>query len=192
MRSLFLNPQSGAGPSISSSVVLCSFVLLVCIVMLVLVFYLCPSSVCVVPTFSGIVLFPLLYSVLPFFSLMHWLFSLFNFVIPSKCLKHFIYAASKLCSSLFFSTQAVFNRRKSHWYPVGTRLKWRYTVSLNTVTRRRKCRLCPDSNSDLPVHSQWLYWRSCRLVIYYWDRFQDLFDVWINSVPLPGEWESWW
>ena len=36
MRSLFLNPQSGAGPSISSSVVLCSFVLLVCIVMLVL------------------------------------------------------------------------------------------------------------------------------------------------------------
>ena len=61
MPSLFLNPQSGAGPSISSSVVLCSFVLLVCIVMLVLVFYLCPSSVRVVATFSGIVLFSLLY-----------------------------------------------------------------------------------------------------------------------------------
>ena len=67
VRSLFLNPQSGVGPSISSSVVLCTFVLLVCIVMLVLVFYLCPSSVRVVATFSGIVLFPLLYSVLPFF-----------------------------------------------------------------------------------------------------------------------------
>ena len=58
VRSLFLNPQSGAGPSISSSVVLCSFVLLVCIVMLVLIFYLCPSSVLVhvVATFSGILL----------------------------------------------------------------------------------------------------------------------------------------
>jgi len=34
--------------------------------MLVLVFYLCPSSVRVVATFSGTVLFPLLCSVLPF------------------------------------------------------------------------------------------------------------------------------
>ena len=67
MRPLCLNPQSGVGPSISSSVVLCSFVLLVCIVMLVLVFYLCPSSVRVVATFSGIVLFSSLYFVLPFF-----------------------------------------------------------------------------------------------------------------------------
>jgi len=58
VRSLFLNPQSGAGPSISSSVVLCSFVLSVCIVMLVLVFYLCPSSVRVAATFSGVVSFP--------------------------------------------------------------------------------------------------------------------------------------
>jgi hypothetical protein len=36
------------------------------IVMLVLVFYLCPSSVRVVATFPGTVLFILLYSVLPF------------------------------------------------------------------------------------------------------------------------------
>ena len=64
---LFLDPQNEVGPSISSSVVLCSFILLVYTVMLVLVFYLCPSSVRVVATFSGIVLFPLLYSVLPFF-----------------------------------------------------------------------------------------------------------------------------
>jgi hypothetical protein len=35
---------------------------------LVLVFYLCPSSVRVVATFSGTVLFLLLCSVLPFFS----------------------------------------------------------------------------------------------------------------------------
>jgi len=41
--------------------------LLVYIVTLVLVFCLCPSSVCVVATFPGTVLFPLLYSVLPFF-----------------------------------------------------------------------------------------------------------------------------
>ena len=67
VRSLFLNPQSGVGPSISSSVIVCSFVLLVCIVVLVLVFYLCPSSLHVVATFPGIVLFLLLYSVLPFF-----------------------------------------------------------------------------------------------------------------------------
>jgi ABC-type xylose transport system permease subunit len=52
---LFLDPQNEFGPSISSSVVLCSVVLLVCIVALVLVFYLCPSSVRVVTTFPGTV-----------------------------------------------------------------------------------------------------------------------------------------
>ena len=95
---LFLNPQDKVGPSISSSVVLCSFVLLVNIVVLVLVVCLCPSSVRVVTTFPGTVLFPLLCSV-------HWFFSLSSFVIPSKCLKNFVCAASKRCSSLFFSTQ---------------------------------------------------------------------------------------
>ena len=63
---LFLNPQDEVGISISSSVVLCSFVLLVDIVVFVLVFYLCPSSVRVVATFPGTVLFPLLCYVLPF------------------------------------------------------------------------------------------------------------------------------
>ena len=38
---LFLDPQNEVGPSISSSVVLCSFVLLVYILVLVLVFCLC-------------------------------------------------------------------------------------------------------------------------------------------------------
>ena len=42
----------------------------------------------------------------PVFSLIHWFSSLSNFVIPSKCRKNFICAASKRCSSLFFSTQA--------------------------------------------------------------------------------------
>ena len=44
----------------------------------------------------------------PVFSLKHWFFSLStsSFVIRSKCLKNFICAASKRCSSLFFSTQA--------------------------------------------------------------------------------------
>ena len=55
---LFLDPQDEVGPSISSSVVLCSFVLLVDVVVLVLVFYLCPSTVRVVATFPGTVLFP--------------------------------------------------------------------------------------------------------------------------------------
>ena len=64
---LFLDPQNETGPSISSSVVLCSFVLLVYIVVFVQLSCLCPSSVCVVATFSGTVLFPLLYSLLPFF-----------------------------------------------------------------------------------------------------------------------------
>jgi len=53
---LFLDPQDEVGPSISSSVVLCSFVLLVYILVLVLVVSLCPSSVRVVATFSGTVL----------------------------------------------------------------------------------------------------------------------------------------
>ena len=65
---LFLDPQDEVGPSISSSVVLCSFVLLVYNVVLVLVVCLCPSSVRVVATFSGTVLFPLLCSVLQFFA----------------------------------------------------------------------------------------------------------------------------
>ena len=64
---LFLVPQNEVGPSISSSVFLCSFVLLVYIAMFVLVFYLCPPSVLVVATFSSTVLFPLLCPVLPFF-----------------------------------------------------------------------------------------------------------------------------
>ena len=61
---LFLDPQDEVGSSISSSVVLCSFVLLVYIIVLVLVVGLCPSSVRVVAT----VLFPLLCSALPFFA----------------------------------------------------------------------------------------------------------------------------
>ena len=39
----------------------------------------------------------------PVFSLIHWFFSLSIFVIPSKCLKNFICAASKRRSSLFLS-----------------------------------------------------------------------------------------
>jgi hypothetical protein len=61
---LFLGPQNEVGPSISSSVALCSFILLVYIVVLALVVYLCPSSARVVATFSGTILFPLLCSVL--------------------------------------------------------------------------------------------------------------------------------
>jgi len=97
---LFLDPEDEVGPSISSSVDLCSFVLLVYILVLVLVVCLCPSSVHVVATFSGTVLFLLLCSVLPFFCLIHWFFSLYSFVIPSKCLKNVICVASKRCSSL--------------------------------------------------------------------------------------------
>ena len=66
--SLFLDHQDEVGPSISSSVVLCFFVLLVYTVVLVLVVCLCPSSVHVVATFPGTVLFPLLCSVLQFFA----------------------------------------------------------------------------------------------------------------------------
>jgi len=60
-------PQNEVGPSISSSVVQCPFVYLVCISVPVLAVSLCPSSVRVVATFSVTVLFPLLCSVLPFF-----------------------------------------------------------------------------------------------------------------------------
>ena len=91
--SLFLDPQDEVGPSISSSVVLCFFVLLVYIVVLVLVVCLCPYSVHFVATFPGTVLFPLLCSVLRFFCLIHWFFSLSGFVTPSECLKNFIYVS---------------------------------------------------------------------------------------------------
>ena len=42
----------------------------------------------------------------PVFCLIYWFFSLSSFVIPSRCLKNFICAASKHRSSHFFSTQA--------------------------------------------------------------------------------------
>ena len=83
----------------------------------------CPSSVRVVANFSGTnfdvilttyllphifwycsISFTILYA--PVFPLIHWFFSLSHFVIPSKCLKNYICAASKRCSSLFLSTQA--------------------------------------------------------------------------------------
>ena len=41
---LFLDPQNEVGPSISSSVVQCFFVLLVYIIVLVLIFYLCKTG----------------------------------------------------------------------------------------------------------------------------------------------------
>ena len=75
---LFLDPQDEAGPSISSSVVPCFFVLLVYIVVLVLLVCLCPSSVYVVATFPGTVLFPLLCSVL-------------QFLLPNTSILFFIY-----------------------------------------------------------------------------------------------------
>jgi hypothetical protein len=60
---LFLDPEVEVGRSISSSVFLCFFFLLVDIVVLVLLFYLCPSSARVLATFPGIVLLPLLCSI---------------------------------------------------------------------------------------------------------------------------------
>ena len=65
---LFLDPQDEVGPSCSSSVVLFSLVFLDNIIAYVLAVCLCPSSVCVVATFSGTVLFPLICSVLQFFA----------------------------------------------------------------------------------------------------------------------------
>jgi len=65
---LSLDPQNEVTPSISSSVVLCSFVLLVYIVVPVLVFCLYPSTVGVVATFPCSVLFPLLCAGLSFFA----------------------------------------------------------------------------------------------------------------------------
>ena len=56
-------------------------------------------------TFSGSFISSTMFCA-PVFPLVHWFFSLSNFVIPSKCLKNFICVASKRCSSLFFSTQA--------------------------------------------------------------------------------------
>jgi hypothetical protein len=90
---VFINPQDEAGPSISSTVVPCSFVLSVYIAVLVLVFNLRPPSVRVVATSYSTILFPLLCSVLPF-SPKHMDSFLSNFVTSSKCLKNFICAVS--------------------------------------------------------------------------------------------------
>ena len=92
---LFLDPQDEVGPSISSSVVQFSFVLWVYIVVLVLVVYLCPSSVHVVATFSGTVLFPLLCSVLPFFA--QYIDSFLYLVLfPIAVNKYYYYTSSPI------------------------------------------------------------------------------------------------
>ena len=89
---LFIDPQNEIGPSISFSVVLRSFVLLVYIVVLVLVFYFCPSSVRVVATFPGTVLFPLLYS-MGFVHTELWL-ELFIPINCSTCFRLFLRPSS--------------------------------------------------------------------------------------------------
>ena len=76
---LFLDPQNEIGPSISSLVVLCSFVLLVFIVMLVLVFYLCLSSVYV---HEGLGLIPVPWS-------SKWNWSVHLFLCRPMCLRPF-------------------------------------------------------------------------------------------------------
>jgi len=75
---------------------------LVYIVVLVLVVCLCPSSVHVVATFSGTVLFPLLCSVLPFFAEYIDSFLYLVLLFQVSISKNFVCAASKRCSSLFF------------------------------------------------------------------------------------------
>ena len=61
----------------------------------------------------------------PVSCLIHWFFSLSSFVIPSRCLKNFICAASKGCSSVFFSTQTSLPNFPIPWgllvavHPVG-------------------------------------------------------------------------
>ena len=58
------------------------------------------------------------FTILCAFFLIHWFFSLSNFVIPSKCLKNFICAASKRCSSLFSSTQCICIHLIVTFYPI--------------------------------------------------------------------------
>ena len=60
----------------------------------------------------------------PVFCLICWFFSVSSFVIPSKCLKNFVCAASKRCSPLFFSTQASLANFKS------LTVLWRYVCDL--------------------------------------------------------------
>jgi len=68
----------------------------------------------------------------PVFSLIHWFYSLSNFVIPSKCLKNFICTASKRCSSLLFSTQTSLPNFNA---ALAVMLWILYFVSLFIITR---------------------------------------------------------
>jgi hypothetical protein len=142
---LFLDSQDKIGPSISSSVALCSFVVLVHIVALVLVFYLCASSVRVVDTFPGTVLFPLLCSVL----------SLFMFCYLFKHIKYILFRGATVPSGSgpphywSFSTHSVRNitfveipwTREHHVAGTST---WQHT----TLTRDRLASPRRDSNSQ--------------------------------------------
>ena len=71
----------------------------------------------------------------PVFCLIHWFFSLSNFVIPSKCLKYFICAASKRCSSLFFSTQTSLPNFK---WSLGNEEKRGHQVTRKILKRKKR------------------------------------------------------
>ena len=72
--SCFLYPQNEIGPSISSSLVLCVFVLLVYIVVLVQVSCLCPSICMCCSHFSWYCFVSFTIFSAPVFSLIHWFF----------------------------------------------------------------------------------------------------------------------
>ena len=104
-----LYPQNEIGPSISFSVILCVFVFLVYIVVLVQVSFLCASSVCVVATFPGTILFPLLYSLLLFFP---WLFNLTNWWYPNLNGFHNL-RMSENCMNAIMQTGS--RKLENHW-----------------------------------------------------------------------------
>ena len=87
----------------------------------------------------------------PVFSLTHLYFSLSSFVIPSKCLKNFICAASKRCSSLFFSTQTSL----PNFHAALAAMLWILNFVFFIWFRKRKT-LCENSKFCIfTLHLRW-------------------------------------
>jgi len=103
----------------------------------------------------------------PIFSLIHRFFSLSSFVIQSKCLKNFIFAASKLCSSLnvvpLFSSvpRLHYNLYQSNNQPLQGEGGVRSEKPLMLTHANEKWR-----NWDISFKSGW-HWRFEHVFVWY-------------------------
>jgi hypothetical protein len=87
--------------------------------------------------------------VLPFFRLIHWFFSLSNFVIPSKCLKNFISAAAQIITMSLSLTECYW-RSSAVLFVLSSQFHWTSLSDLSGL-------LCCFSLRYVPHLQVWIF-----------------------------------